>query len=217
MSGARRNVVVVACALALAGCAGPAAQDASGRSSTPPSPTPTSGSASPGAGASQTTPASPRTSTDTGTPEAEAESIEVPSPEPTGATLPGLTPAPSRDEPLIRRPLPRTAAARGRLVDGYPARVLPPARGTDIATSSVTASGGRLQVALTGETSRSTDAVLLFYRLHLTGLGFGEVRRPASGQGMEVSFRRGRDSATLSVRATDAATWYALFSTLHAG
>lgn len=231
MSGAQSIAVVVAAILVLTGCAGPDEPPAAGpaassdrseeaptTAASPHPSRPPHRSRAPRPSGPPRTPSAAPTSAEAPTPaEAPAppKQIEVPSSTPSAAALPGLTPVPSPDRPLVRRPLPPPGLAHGRLVEGYPRRILPPVQGTDIDTSSLGVHGRRLQVTLTGRTRRSADAVLLFYRLRLTSLGFTEVGTPTSDL-TEVDFRHGKDVATLSVTGSAGEASYSLISTLHA-
>ena len=146
--------------------------------------------------------------------------MELPAETGSGDSLPGLgggTQQASDRSPLVTRPLPRTASAQGALVRGYPAAALPAARHSRIDTTSVSSDGSRMQVALVATTDRSAAAVLRFYRLHLTGLGFREKPTTAAGGSEAAAFRRGPDVATVTVTPTRTGASYSLFGTLHAG
>jgi len=135
--------------------------------------------------------------------------------------LPGLSedqPSSGADgDPLVSRPLPRSASASGRLVAGYPTAAMPTARHSRIDTSSVSSSDSRVQVALVATTDRTAATVLRFYRLHLAGLGFTERPTTAVGGSEAAAFRRGSDVATVTVTPTRTGTSYSVFGTLHAG
>lgn len=146
-----------------------------------------------------------------------ASEIEADAAEPSESSLPGLRPVATG--PLVSRPLPAPAAARGRLVAGFPTSVVSPVPGSDIATSGVTSYGTRLQATLTASTTRSAGRTLLHYRVRLGRLGF--VESPAPAGATEISFTRGRSTATVSTSPGDTTTGgttsYAVFTTLQAG
>ncbi len=198
---------------------GRSAPTSSGDQTSGPESSTASGTASPTADASPTGPESEDGATgssgSSGSSSSGGSGSEVTDAEteaPAGAGLPGLRPVPTG--PLVSRPFPRTGAARGRLVAGYPTRVLPLVPGSDVVTSGMTSEGSRLQVTLTATTPRSVDRVLLHHRLRLTRLGFveGDVVSPG-----EITFTRGPSSVAVSVSRDGTTTSYAVVATLHAG
>lgn len=129
--------------------------------------------------------------------------------------LPGLEVKDPR--PLLTAPLPRTAAARGRLVAGFPA-FLRPIRGSVVETSSVSAAERRLQVALVGSTARRPDAVLRLYRARLSTRGMRETRTPPATAGAEAAaFVLRKSAVTVTVRRERGRTSYSLYGVLHIG
>ena len=111
---------------------------------------------------------------------------EVPETPPvTSSTLPGIPQPPRTNAPLVERPLPAAVSARGRLVGGYPVRVLRPSPGSFVLTSGVSPSSGRLQVSLTATSLADPAKVLLFYSIRLARLGFSST--PASAVGGSVA------------------------------
>lgn len=121
--------------------------------------------------------------------------VEVLPPSPSQSGLPGLEPPDL--SALVSRPLPATAAARDRLVKGYPRKAIPPAPQSAVATSSVSPNGQRLQVALTADTKRSPGQVIRFYRDHLAKLGFAEQPSSVVGGSEGAAFTRGKNSVTI--------------------
>lgn len=228
-SSARRISVAVACALALAGCSSSAGSNQTDdAATTAPSVSSTPSATSPGTPAESTAPADPAKSTAGSTPSSDSPEapagtqspsspVEVLPPSPSPSGLPGLSPAPKPDKPLISKPLPKQGSADGELVSGYPASVLPPARGSTIETSSVSPTGSRLQVALNARTGQGAGGVLLFYRQTLTALGFTEDNVSATAGTQAAGFRRGKSSVTVTVRRKGDVSSYTLFSTLYAG
>ena len=133
-----------------------------------------------------------------------------PSPSPSG--LPGLSTGTEARQAPVSQPLPTQASADGTLVHGYPASVLPPARGSTIETSSVSPTGRRLQVALNARTGQGAGGVLLFYRQTLTALGFTEDNVSATAGNQAAGFRRGQSSSpyTVTRKARDRVVVHAL-------
>ena len=130
--------------------------------------------------------------------------------------LPGVPPAPDASTPLLEGALPAAASGHSALVTGYPARVLPVAPRSTVSTNSISPAGDLLQVTLVATRSRGTDALLRFYRVRLTGLGFTEQPTHAVGGSTAVAFERGRSSVLLTVNPARP-TSYSVFATLAAG
>lgn len=236
--------LLLACILIAGGCSsgstdsdGSAAEGTSapsGDASPRKNPSPGTASPRPGPGASMSPSSSPESeevATGSTSPPAAStsETSEETSEETEGATggtevsdaeaqapveggLPGLSPAPAGA--LVTPPLPRSQAMRGRLVRGYPVRLLPMVPGSDVVASGVTSQSSRLQVTLTATTSKPVDRVLLHHRVRLGRLGFVEDEAASPGQ---TTFTRDRDSVAVSVTRAGTTTSYALLATLHAG
>lgn len=130
--------------------------------------------------------------------------------------LPGLgrPAAPDFDPPA------EAGSARGRLVAGYPARLLPRAPRSAVVSSSVAPSTGRAQVALVARRPAggavSPSRVLLFYRTTLGAAGFREVSTDAVGGARAAAFRRGADRVVVTVDPAPART-YSVYATLVTG
>jgi hypothetical protein len=134
---------------------------------------------------------------------------------PTAQGPAALKPAPATTAPLVTNPLPQGATRSGALVTGYPAALAPP-KTNAVEISSVSPSGGVLQVALTARCSRPCS-VLRTYRLRLAARGFAEVDAPSVENRPAASFKRGDDSVVVSVTGTTrSALEYAVFGVLHA-
>lgn len=130
--------------------------------------------------------------------------------------LPGLgRPATDPSGPAYEPPE-KPAAARGRLVAGYPARLLPRAPRSTVVSSSVAPTTGRVQVALVGHRSTSPSSVLLFYRATLGRSGFREVPTQAVGGADAAAFRRGDERVVVTIDPAPART-YSVYATLVAG
>lgn len=102
-------------------------------------------------------------------------------------------------------------SAGGALVGSHPHQVLPLVPGTRVLTSSVAPSPGRLQVTLTAA-GADADAVLAFYRVHLSGLGFRVVPGQAAGGG-EAAFFSSRSSSVV-ITVDPQGDSYAVFAVL---
>jgi len=155
----------------------------------------------------------------------------LPGAPPSGGTDPGpggIEAAPGSDPPLpgsgepdgngprerrdpVVRGVAAPASADGTLVVGHPRRVLPPAPGTRVLTSSVSPSPGRLQVAFRAEGS-DADRVLAFYRVHLAGLGFREVSGQAASGTKSAFFSWRASSVVITANPEDDS--YAVFAVL---
>jgi hypothetical protein len=134
---------------------------------------------------------------------------ETPGSSPGG--LPGLSPAPDPHIPLVSMPLPQSAIAHGRMVSGYPDRIVPAAPRSRIMVTSVASSGTHLQSSLTADTRLSTSRLELFYRVRLGRLGLREVSTPASPRTIALAFSRGDSHVVLTIRRGPV-TGYSLFS-----
>lgn len=139
---------------------------------------------------------------------------EVPGGE-SGESAPAPT-SPGTD-PLLPLPLPPDGNAQGRLVAGYPTKVLPPVPGSRILTSSLTSHGRRLQVSLSASTSRSAEQVLAFYRGHLAALGFTEAESPAVPGATARVFTRDPHRLVITVTPGPHHTGYAILATVVGG
>lgn len=135
---------------------------------------------------------------------------------PVSETPTGL-PVPSPPAALIRMPLPATASAQGKIVDGFPSDVLPFPDGTVVVSTGVSSADGALQVAADAIVASSQDSVVGHFQQILGPLKFwSEPVRAAEGQ-RAVRFSRGNDSVTLSTATTGTgSTRFMLLGNLHA-
>jgi hypothetical protein len=115
-----------------------------------------------------------------------------------GSGLPGLDP-PSIPLPSAKELPAASVFARGRLVEGYPQRLLPLGPRTDVLSSSISPSDDRAQIALVARTAGSTDALLRFYRVRLGRAGFVEEPVTAVAGATAVSFTRDGSSVVVTV------------------
>jgi hypothetical protein len=139
---------------------------------------------------------------------------ETPGPTPSG--LPGIA-QPTRTALPTWDDLPaRSVAARGRLVPGYPASLLPATPRALVVTSSLSPSPGRVQLALVARRDQSPAAVLRFYRARLTRAGFTEKTVAAAGGATAAAFVRAGNRVVVTVDPGSAQT-YSVWATLVTG
>jgi hypothetical protein len=140
-------------------------------------------------------------------------------PETPGATpsgLPGIT-DPTRTALPTWDDLPaKSIAARGRLVPGYPASLLPATPRALVVSSSLSPSPGRVQLALVARRDQSPTAVLRFYRARLTRAGFAEKTVAAAGGATSAAFVRAGNRVVVTVDPGSAQT-YSVWATLVTG
>lgn len=131
-------------------------------------------------------------------------------PETPGATpsgLPGVT-EPTRTPLPSWEGLPKEAvAARGRLVRGYPDRLLPVAPHATILTSSLSPATGQVQLALVARRQQSPAAVLRFYRARLVRAGFEERSVRTVGGASAAAFVREDNRVVITVDPGSAQTY----------
>lgn len=120
---------------------------------------------------------------------------------PVSAAPTGL-PAPTAPAALVSAPLPAAASAQGRIVDGYPADILPFPDSTVLVSTSVAPAEGTLQVAADAIAALSQDAVAGHYQQVLGGLGFWSEPVPAADGQRAIRFGRGTDSLTFTASTT---------------
>lgn len=153
-------------------------------------------------------------STSESDPEPATEALPEAASTPSESGLPGLTEKPrTKSAALISEPLPKSAVRKGALVAGYPAALEPPAR-TTVDVSSVSATKGVLQVALTASCRRPCD-VLRHFRTSLAQHGFKEVTTTSVENTPAVSLQRGDETVSVTVTRTGRrAVDFSLFSVL---
>ena len=134
---------------------------------------------------------------------------------PVSATPSGL-PVPSPPAALISAPLPAAASAQGKVVDGYPADVLPFPDGTVFVSTSVSPADGTLQVAADAIVGLSQDSVTGHFQQVLGSRGFWSEPVPAAEGQRALRFGRGTDSVTLTASTTGTGgTRFMLLGNLH--
>jgi hypothetical protein len=99
---------------------------------------------------------------------------EVPTPGPATPTSGGLPPVPA-PTPLVGSPLPKTAAATGSLVEGYPEDVMGPTDGADVVSSAIATEGSHMQVTLVARTDAPPEEVRAHYRALWASLGLSDA------------------------------------------
>ena len=123
---------------------------------------------------------------------------------------------PSPPAALISAPLPAAASAQGKVVDGYPADVLPFPDGTVFVSTSVSPADGTLQVAADAIVGLSQDSVTGHFQQVLGSRGFWSEPVPAAEGQRALRFGRGTDSVTLTASTTGTGgTRFMLLGNLH--
>ncbi|MGY4858305.1 hypothetical protein [Cryobacterium sp. AP23] len=125
-------------------------------------------------------------------PPAEADVAE---PEP---NLPPSTPIPS----LLTGPLPDSATAENKVVDGFPAGI-PVATRSTVSTSDVTVDNERVRASLTATTPTAGIDVLAQYDAAFSTYGFYSADTPAVGGSTAREYNRGAESVTVTVTPSD--------------
>lgn len=121
--------------------------------------------------------------------------------------LPPSKPLPA----LLNSPPPPTASAVGKVVDGFPAKLIPAVPDSSVSNSSVTSEGPHLQAALEGKTLLSVNDVLVFYRAHFAPYGLLESSTPSAGEIGTTVFTRDDNAVTLTVTPVAGGSTYVLF------
>jgi len=144
-----------------------------------------------------------------------AEGSEVQSPAPQQSNPARLPPLPVAT-PRVVSPLPPSASADGRLVEGFPESLMGPAADSDIISSSIATEGDVMQVTLVARTDASKESVLQAYRTSWADQG---LNLPASVDGAtELSAADSFTTITLSFTTeSGTGTVYALYGVLRAG
>jgi hypothetical protein len=100
--------------------------------------------------------------------------------------------------PSLTGPLPATGAANGSVVKGFPTAVVPIVDGLTVVSSSVSASGDRLQIGLQASSGAPPSAVQAAYVAALGGSGFAASDSPALAGTTATAFTRGSDGLVLT-------------------
>ena len=114
---------------------------------------------------------------------------------------PSGLPVPAAPGPSLTGPLPATGNANGAVVKGFPTTVVPIPEGLTVVSSSVSASGDRLQVGLQASSDSAPADVQAAYVAALSAAGFAVGDSPALPGTTATSFTRGPDGLVLTVTA----------------
>ena len=169
----------------------PSNSNSSGGASAPPSGSPTSGSST----------SSPPDGSGNGSGDGVTTAKPLEVLPPVTATPTGL-PEPSAPAPLITGPLPKSATAKGSLVEGWPSSVVTMPAGTTVGSTSISTSGTVLQLTADGIVGTSQGDVLGAFRQSLVAQGFWSEDAPAPDGAVAARFVRGTDTVTVSVSVT---------------
>ncbi|GAB3604650.1 hypothetical protein GCM10027413_00590 [Conyzicola nivalis] len=131
------------------------------------------------------------------------------------ATAPddGRQPAPDALAPLLTGGVPVDAAARKKLVAGFP-DLIPIAEPSTLVASSVSSSEGRVQATLEATTTQSPAQVTEYYRTVFAALSLQGVTAPSVGGSTGTVFALGDGSVTLTVRPDGDGARYSLFGAI---
>lgn len=211
-SGLAAAALIAAGAFALSQLPAPVARTASDTVPSHSSAGPTAGGSGGSANADgdKAAPGAPATPGGGNTPPAAGKryttEVEPAAPAPTPA-LPHSTALPYP----VSAPLPKTASASGKLVAGYPAKVIPQVPGSKVGTSSVASEDSHLQVTLDASTDQKVNDIVAFYRSKLAAYGMYDAAAPAVAGATSVQFARDGNSVTLTVTPGAKGTSYVLF------
>jgi hypothetical protein len=113
-------------------------------------------------------------------------------------------------------PLPASASAQGKIVDGFPSDALPFPEGTVVVSTSVSAADAVLQVTADAISAASQDSVVGHFQQRLSALHFWSEPAPAAEGQRSVRFVRGTDSVTLTTTTTGTgSTRFMVLGSLH--
>ena len=135
---------------------------------------------------------------------------------PPATAAPTGLPVPSQPAALVSMPLPATASAQGKIVDGFPADALPFPEGTVVVSTGVSAADAVLQVTADAISALSPDSLVGHFQQRLATLNFWSEPAPAAEGQRSVRFVRGADSVTLTTSTTGTgSTRFMLLGNLH--
>ena len=196
----RGRAVVLAAVLVLgatAGCTSPrSTPDAAASSSASSSGSTRDGAASagdrPSDGSAAPDPAATGASEGSSEKAPASEILPSAAPGPSGLSVP---PPPG---PSLTGPLPATGNANGAVVKGFPTTVVPVPESITVVSSSVSASGDRLQVGLQASSDAAPADVQAAYVAALGGAGFAVSDSPSLPGTTATAFTRGPDGLVLT-------------------
>ncbi|WP_168626095.1 hypothetical protein [Cryobacterium sp. BB307] len=150
--------------------------------------------------------------TPTSIPGQEVDNTNPPGDAPTSLPLP-----PTDDDPLVTRPLPKSGAAEGELVPGFPSDLLPTPAGATVISSSVATEGDHMQAGVAATSTLTPDEVVAFYRAAYASLGLTDRPMNAIPGSSAYAFSRGDNTITLTVTPAESGSAFSLFGAFRAG
>jgi hypothetical protein len=125
-------------------------------------------------------------------------------------------PMPSPPTALITSPLPAAASAQGKMVEGFPSRVITFPDGTVVVFTGVSSSGDTLQATAEGIVELDAGNVAGHFLQILQSAGFRSEEAPAAAGQQALRLTRGKDSVSLTLSATGTgSTRFSLLGNFH--
>jgi hypothetical protein len=103
---------------------------------------------------------------------------------------------------LLTGPVPESATAQNKVVDGFP-QGIPVAERSTVSSSDVTVENERVRASLTATTPTAGPEILAQYDSALARYGFDPTDAPAVGGSTARSYNRGAESVTVTVTPAD--------------
>lgn len=119
--------------------------------------------------------------------------------------------------PLFTEPLPKTASATGKLVAGFPTKVISVPSGTKIVSSSISTQGDRMQLSLVGTSPASVGDVQSYFQGTFSTLGLTAAVTPSAPGTVATTYSRGSDRITVTTAAGSDGTQLTVFGLFTAG
>lgn len=117
---------------------------------------------------------------------------------------------------LVHAPLPNTASAAGKTVEGFPSGVLTFPDGTVVVFTGVSTHDTTLQATAEGIVESGADKVLGHFQQILQPVGFRFEEAPAVAGQQGMRFIRGKDTVSVTLSATGTgSTRFSLLANLH--
>jgi len=134
---------------------------------------------------------------------------------PVTASPTGL-PVPSPPRALVNAPLPATASAQGKIVEGFPSQVLSFPDTTVIVFTAVSSSGDTLQATAEGIVEVTAEKVTGHFQQVLLSAGFRSEEAPAAVGQQALRLTRGNDSVSVTLSTTGTgSTRFSLLGNFH--
>lgn len=125
-------------------------------------------------------------------------------------------PMPPQLAALVDAPLPNTASATGKTVEGFPSGVISFPDGTVVVFTGISSHDTTLQATAEGIVESGTDKVLGHFQQILQPAGFLFEAAPAVAGQQGMRFVRGKDTVSVTLSATGTgSTRFSLLSNLH--